>query len=50
MEVVTQQLKNAKAKFMYKDQREKIERRSSKKILNISVLFHCFWLESNFDF
>jgi hypothetical protein len=31
MEEVTQQFKNAKAEFIYKDQREKIERRGSKK-------------------
>jgi hypothetical protein len=44
-------MKNAKAELIDKVQGEKIQRRWSKEIiLKLWALFHCSWVEANFDF
>jgi hypothetical protein len=45
------EMKNAKAELIDKVQGEKIQRRRSKEIiLKVRALFHCSWVEANYDF
>ena len=51
MEEGTEEMKDANSEFIDKVQGEEIQRRQSKEIiLKEWALFHCSWVESNFDF